>query len=55
MPYKISGNDEKGYKVRKATGKAGRPKTFSKSPLTKETAIKQMRAIYRSEAMKKKK
>jgi hypothetical protein len=55
MPYKITGDDEKGYKVAKKNGKKGRPKTFSKAPLSKETAMRQMRAIYRSESMKKKK
>lgn len=43
MPYEVVkvGN---GYKVKKK--QPGRPKFFSKKPIKKEVALKQMRALY---------
>jgi hypothetical protein len=49
MPYAIVPVSS-GFKVK--TKKLGRPKYHSKKPLTKTTAVKQMRALYRSENMK---
>ena len=53
MPYevkKVAG----GFKVARKTGKPGRPKTFSKAPMSKEMASRQLRALYRSEKAKNK-
>jgi len=50
MPYKIV-KVPMGFLVKKK--QLGRPVYFSKSPLTKEMATRQLRALYRSEGMKK--
>ena len=49
MPYTLVPISS-GYKVK--TKKVGRPKYHSKNPLTKTTAVKQMRALYRAEKLK---
>lgn len=46
MPYKIV-KVPMGFLVKKK--QLGRPVYFSKSPLTKEMATRQLRALYRSE------
>jgi hypothetical protein len=46
MPYKLV-EVKGGYKVKK--DQPGRPVFFSKSPLTREKAMAQMRALYVSE------
>ena len=51
MPYKVK-PVKGGFKVFK---EGGIRRSFSRDPLTKETAIKQMRALYASEAGDKKK
>lgn len=43
MPYEII-KVLNGYKVKKK--QPGRPRFFSKKPIKKETALKQMRALY---------
>jgi hypothetical protein len=43
MPYEIV-KVSNGFKVKKK--QPGKPVYFSKKPLTKETALKQMRALY---------
>ena len=44
MPYKIVEVQPNKYKVKKDA--LGRPKYFSKSPLSYDTALKQMKALY---------
>ena len=51
MPFQIV-KVSNGFKVKKK--QAGRPKFFSKKPLTKEMATKQMKALYVSENKPKK-
>jgi len=46
MPYELK-KVLNGYKVKKK--QTGRPRFFSKKPLKKETALKQMRALYLSD------
>lgn len=49
MPYKVvSVND--GFKVKRKT--RGAPRYYSKAPLTKEMANRQLRALYRAENIK---
>ena len=50
MPYQVVKVD-KGFKVKKK--QPGRPRYFSKKPLTKTRAIKQLQAILISEHRKK--
>jgi hypothetical protein len=50
MPYAIVPVNS-GFKVKKK--QVGKPRFFSKKPLTKETATKQLRALYRSENIQK--
>jgi|688.fasta_scaffold376393_2 hypothetical protein len=46
MPYQIK-EVKGGYKVKKK--QKGKPKYFSKKPISKLTALKQMRALYLSD------
>ena len=50
MPYKLVMVGKNKAKVKKA--QPGRPKYFSKSPLSIETAKRQMKALYLSEKKK---
>jgi hypothetical protein len=49
MPYTLRKQPRRGYKV----CKKGTRKCFSKRALTKRMAIRQMRALYLNEAIKK--
>lgn len=51
MPYKIVEVSHNKYKVKK--DQLGRPIYFSHKPLTYDTALKQMRALYLHEHSKK--
>jgi hypothetical protein len=50
MPYKVV-KVNKGFKVKKK--QPGRPVYFSKGPLTKKTAEKQLKALYINEKKRK--
>ena len=51
MPYTLRKQPRRGYKV----CKKGTRKCFSKRPLTKRMAIRQMRALYLNESRRSKK
>lgn len=46
MPLKIRGNEEKGFKVVKMTGKVGRPRELKKGIESKDMANQELKQIY---------